>query len=137
VTGITRTHAPAIERQYGVGMSRFPSWVYAAGAEPDARFSLANERTFLSWIRTGLALSAAGVALEALELPIAAGLRLASAVILVGLGVVTPVLAWLRWAALERGMRLERPLPSPLLGPVLTVGTAVASALVLIGLVIG
>jgi putative membrane protein len=118
-------------------MSRFPRWVYGAGEEPDARFSLANERTFLSWIRTGLALSAAGVALEALDLPIAAGLRLASALILVFLGVVTPVLAWLRWAALERGMRLSRPLPSPLLGPVLTVGTAIASTLVLIGLVIG
>ena len=60
-----------------------------------------------------------------------------SALILVCLGVLTPVLAWLRWAALERGMRLSRPLPSPLLGPVLTVGTAVASALVLIGLIIG
>jgi len=117
-------------------VSRFPRWVYAAGSEPDARFSLANERTFLSWIRTGLALSAAGVALEAVDLPIAAGLRLASALILVGLGMVTPVLAWLRWASLERGMRLLRPVPSPLLGPVLTAGTAVASALVLIGLVI-
>jgi putative membrane protein len=118
-------------------MSRFPPSVYAVGSEPDARFSLANERTFLSWIRTGLALSAAGVALEALNLPIAGGLRLASALILVCLGVLTPVLAWLRWAALERGMRLSRPLPSPLLGPVLTVGTAVASALVLRGVIIG
>ncbi len=118
-------------------MARFPRFVYGAGSEPDARFSLANERTFLSWIRTGLAMSAAGVALEALKLPIASGLRLASALILVGLGVLTPLLAWLRWASLERGMRLSQPLPSPLLGPVLTVGTAVASALVLIGLVIG
>jgi putative membrane protein len=118
-------------------VSRFPRWVYAAGSEPDARFSLANERTFLSWIRTGLALSAAGVALEALNLPITPGLRLASALILVCLGVATPVLAWLRWASLERGMRLSQPLPSPLLGPVLTVGTAVASLLVLIGLVVG
>ena len=128
---------PGTEPSYGVVMSRFPPWVYAVGSEPDARFSLANERTFLSWIRTGLALSAAGVALEALDLPIAGGLRLASALILVCLGVATPVLAWLRWAALERGMRLSRPLPSPLLGPVLTAGTAVASALVLIGLIIG
>lgn len=117
-------------------MERFPRFVYGAGSEPDARFSLANERTFLSWIRTGLAMSAAGVALEAVNLPIAAGLRLASALILVCLGVATPLLAWLRWASLERGIRLSRPLPSPLLGPLLTVGTAVASALVLIGLVI-
>ena len=116
---------------------RFPRWVYGAGHEPDARFTLANERTFLSWIRTSLALAAAGVALEALALPIAPGLRLAGALILVGLGALTPVLAWLRWATLERGMRLARPLPAPLLGPVLAVGTTVAAVLVLVGLVIG
>lgn len=118
-------------------VSRFPQWVYGAGDEPDARFSLANERTFLSWIRTALALSAAGVALEALDLPIEPALRLASALVLVALGALTPVLAWLRWAALERGMRLARPLPPPLLGPVLTAGTTLASVLVLIGLIIG
>lgn len=31
-------------------------------AEPDYRFTLANERTFLAWIRTALALLAGGVA---------------------------------------------------------------------------
>jgi putative membrane protein len=50
---------------------RFPASVFRAGSEPDARFSLANERTFLAWIRTGLALLAGGVALEALGLGIA------------------------------------------------------------------
>ena len=34
---------------------RWPSRVYAHGHEPDPRFSLANERTFLAWIRTALA----------------------------------------------------------------------------------
>ena len=52
---------------------RFPRRVYGVGTEPDARFSLANERTFLAWIRTALALIAAGVALEAFVLPIAPG----------------------------------------------------------------
>ncbi|WP_041583188.1 YidH family protein [Xylanimonas cellulosilytica] len=41
---------------------RFPASVYGQGSEPDARFSLANERTFLAWIRTSLALMAGGVA---------------------------------------------------------------------------
>ncbi|ORA59494.1 YidH family protein [Mycobacteroides franklinii] len=32
-------------------------------AEPDYRFTLANERTYLAWVRTSLALIASGVAL--------------------------------------------------------------------------
>ena len=118
-------------------MGRFPRWVFDAGDEPDARFTLANERTFLAWIRTSLALSAAGVALVAVELPVAPGFRTASALVLVGLGVLAPVLAWFRWAALERGIRLARPLPAPLLGPVLAVGITLASLLVLVGLLVG
>jgi putative membrane protein len=116
--------------------ARFPRWVYGAGEEPDPRFSMANERTFLAWIRTALALSAAGVALEALELPIAPGLRLTGALVLIALGLVTPVLSWLGWAATERALRLGRPLPPALLGPVVAAGTAVAGALVLAGLVL-
>jgi putative membrane protein len=34
---------------------RFPRSVFSRGTEPDARFTLANERTFLAWIRTALA----------------------------------------------------------------------------------
>jgi putative membrane protein len=118
-------------------VGRFPRWVFGAGDEPDARFSLANERTFLAWIRTSLALSAAGVALEAIDLPVTPALLDASALLLVFLGVLAPVLAWLRWAALERGIRLARPLPAPLLGPVLAVGITVASLLLLVGLLVG
>jgi putative membrane protein len=118
-------------------VGRFPRWVFGVGDEPDARFSLANERTFLAWIRTSLALSAAGVALEAVDLPVAPGFRTTSALLLVGLGVLAPALSWLRWAALERGIRLTRPLPAPLLGPVLAVGITVASLLLLVGLLVG
>ena len=42
---------------------REPSW-RQQGKEPDYRFSLANERTFLAWIRTALALLAGGVLLD-------------------------------------------------------------------------
>jgi len=35
------------------------------GEEPDPRFTLANERTFLAWVRTALALVAGGIGLEA------------------------------------------------------------------------
>ena len=92
--------------------SRWPSWVYAAGATPDPRFSLANERTFLAWVRTSLALLAGGVALDAVELDGPRGLQTALAVVLVVLGLLGAAASWLRWAATERAMRLRRPLPS-------------------------
>ncbi|MDM7856565.1 YidH family protein [Cellulomonas alba] len=114
---------------------RFPRWVFGVGQEPDARFSLANERTFLAWIRTSLALLAAGVALEALDLPIERHVRLAASIVLVSLGVLAPVAAWLGWARGERAMRQGRPLPAPTGFALLVVGVLVAGLLVLIGLV--
>jgi putative membrane protein len=115
---------------------RFPSRVYAAGEEPDPRFSLANERTFLAWMRTSLALLAGGVALEALKLPIPEGIRLASALVFVVLGILAPIQAWFAWAATEVALRQSRPLPSPPLAPLMAVGIAVAGLLVLVGLVL-
>ena len=115
---------------------RFPRVVYAEGQEPDPRFSLANERTFLAWIRTSLALSAAGVALEALEVPVHEGVRLVCAVLLIGLGLLAPVQAWLGWASTERALRRSRPLPSPRMAPALAVGTALAGLLLVCGLLV-
>lgn len=115
---------------------RFPRWVYRVGDEPDARFSLANERTFLAWIRTSLALLAGGVALEALNLPIEPHLRFSAALVLVVVGLVAPLTAWIGWAQAERAVRLGTPLPSPSAFGLLVVGVCLAGLLVLIGLVI-
>jgi putative membrane protein len=115
---------------------RFPRWVFDEGKEPDPRFSLANERTFLAWMRTSLALSAAGVALEALDLPIAGGLRLACALLLIGLGLLAAVQAWFGWSAIERALRRSRPLPAPRLAPLLSFGAVVAGVLLLVGLLV-
>jgi putative membrane protein len=90
---------------------QWPSWVYAKGTTPDPRFSLANERTFLAWVRTSLALMAGGVALDAVEVDGPRGLQSALAVALVILGLLGAGVSWLRWAATERAMRLRRPLP--------------------------
>jgi putative membrane protein len=108
--------------------------VYGTGTEPDPRFTLANERTFLAWIRTSLALIAGGVALEAFELPISPVLSLASAVILIVLGTLTPVYAWFGWARVERAMRASRPLPSPRLAGPLGVGVGLVGLLLIIGI---
>jgi putative membrane protein len=65
---------------------RQPRWVYDAGDEPDPRFTLANERTFLAWVRTALAMFAGGVALHALAVPKDGVLRGLLVVLLIGIG---------------------------------------------------
>ena len=91
---------------------RFPGRVYSAGVEPDPRFTLANERTFLAWIRTSLALTAGGVALEALSLGLQPGFRLAASVLLIAAGIATSAQAWCGWVKTERSLRLNTPLPA-------------------------
>ena len=113
--------------------ARFPDWVYRHGVEPDPRFSLANERTFLAWVRTSLALIAAGVALEALEVPVAPGLRLASAAAFVALGILAVGQAWIGWMRTERALRENRALAGPSLGVVVAIGVVVGTVLLVIG----
>lgn len=107
------------------------------GDEPDYRFSLANERTFLAWVRTALAIMAAAVAIVQLvpELHLH-GLRHELGAVLALLALVISVSAYPRWHANQRAMRLSEPLPRssllPLVGVVLTV---VAIAVVVIALI--
>lgn len=115
---------------------RFPASVFSRGEEPDARFTLANERTFLAWIRTALALIAGGVALELLGLDLHAGLRLAASLVLIVVGTLTPALAWIGWARTERALREGRPLPASLLGIVLGVAVTVTGLLVLLAIML-
>ncbi|QPE04858.1 DUF202 domain-containing protein [Microbacterium schleiferi] len=115
--------------------TRFPHSVYRHGSEPDVRFTLANERTFLAWIRTALALIAGGVALEVLGLALHPGLRLAASLVLIVMGMITPALAWFGWQRSERALRLNSPLPGSLLGAVTGVAVTVSAALILLAIV--
>lgn len=115
-------------------MKRFPSLVYRDGQEPDPRFSLANERTFLAWIRTSLALLAGGVGLEAIGIPSHTGMRLVAAGVLLALGLLAAVLAWVGWARTERALRRNRPLPGPNTAVVIVIGLSVVAALVIAGM---
>jgi len=94
--------------------TRQPRWVYDAGDEPDPRFSLANERTFLAWVRTALAMFAGGVALHALAVPADGFLSGLMVLVLVGIGALVCLLALVRWARVERAMpmRLKTILPT-------------------------
>lgn len=95
-----------------------PDW-QLAGKEPDYRFTLANERTFLAWIRTALAVLASGVLLEQFAPRIQPKLALA-AVALALLAAMLAGCAYFRWRDNEIAMRHAGPLPAtvgiPLLG---------------------
>jgi putative membrane protein len=91
--------------------------------EPDARYTFANERTFLAWIRTALALVAAGLAVIQL-LPPFHGIRWgrhAIGIPLIVLGALIAVLSYRDWMANQRAMRRGEPLPRSWLPTVLAV----------------
>ena len=114
---------------------RWPRQVYAVGTEPDPRFTFANERTFLAWIRTALGFLAAGVAIAAvarLAGPVGLEVRIASVVLIV-CGLACGVLAFWRWMINERAMRLGEPLPS---SPMLLIVTAVVAGVALVATVL-
>jgi putative membrane protein len=103
------------------------------GSEPDYRFTLANERTFLAWIRTALALAAGGLAAVSL-LDVALGETLG--ILLLALSFVTAASAYRRWALNERSMRLNEPLPTSRLPMMMAVGTAVVAVVAAVILVV-
>jgi len=113
---------------------RWPTWIYASGEEPDYRFSLANERTLLAWLRTALALLAAGVALDQIDLSLDDRLQSVLAAALVVLGILCSAASWWRWARAERAIRRGEPLPASGLGLLLAVGAIAIGLVVLVGL---
>lgn len=119
-----------------VTRARYPESVFGNGDEPDPRFSLANERTFLAWIRTSLALMAGGLAVEALKLDMEVRFRTLVAVLLVLAGIASVGQAWLGWANTERAMRLELPLPSSELKVLLLLVLVAAGVAMAVGLLL-
>jgi len=110
---------------------RRPRWVYGQGDDPDYSSSLANERTFLTWVRTALALLAAGVALDVVDLSISSGAQKAIAMTLLVLAVVTALVAWARWGLVERSMRRREPMPAIGFGALLVLAVVGISAVLI------
>jgi len=108
------------------------------GTEPDPRFTFANERTFLAWSRTALALVVAGLGVVQL-LPPFPGVpwgRHVLGVPLIVFGAVVVVAAYSEWVKSQRAMRRGQPLPRSvmprLLAIVITAVAVIAAVVVLI-----
>jgi putative membrane protein len=107
------------------------------GTEPDPRFTFANERTFLAWSRTALALVVAGLGIVQLLPPfpgVPAGRHLLG-LPLIALGAVLAVAAYAEWMRSQRAMRRGEPLPRSVLPWILAVtiaAIAVIAAIVLL-----
>lgn len=108
---------------------RQPRW--RVGEEPDYRFTLANERTFLAWIRTALSLLAGGVLLH--QFVSSLGPRPLIVVLSTILGVVAAalsVVAYTRWRGNEIAIRTGKPLPLGITIPILSGTLLLVSAVI-------
>jgi putative membrane protein len=101
------------------------------GTEPDPRFTFANERTFLAWSRTALALVVAGLGIVQLLPPfprVPAGRHLLGIPLIV-LGAVLAVAAYAEWVRSQHAMRRGDPLPTSVL-PWILAATITAVAII-------
>ena len=105
------------------------------GAIPpiDARFSYANERTFLAWNRTALASVTAGLAVTQLlpDFSVVGGRRMIG-IPLIALGVVVSLVSLRQWQANERAMAEGRPLPPSALPMLVAVVVGVTAVIALL-----
>ena len=122
---------------------RFAAWWQGGavdpedGREPDPRFTFANERTFLAWSRTALALVVAGLAIVQLLPPfpgVPVGRHLLGVPLIV-LGAVLAIVAYAEWARDQRALRRGEPLPRSILPWILATtiaGMAIIAAVVVL-----
>ncbi|GAA4584330.1 hypothetical protein GCM10023194_23980 [Planotetraspora phitsanulokensis] len=108
------------------------------GHEPDPRFTLANERTYLTWLSTSLALSAGGIAMAVVpEGVFVPWVRTLLALVLVSLSAVSAATAYPRWRHIQRALRRGDPLPPPALAPVFGYGVAAVAVVALLLILLG
>ena len=110
----------------------------ADGTEPDPRFTFANERTFLAWSRTALALIVAGLGIVQLLPPfpgVPFGRHLLGLPLIV-LGAVLAVVAYMEWVRSQQALRRREPLPRSvlpwLLAATITIMAAISAIVLLL-----
>jgi putative membrane protein len=122
-----------------------------SGAKPvrDRRVHMANERTFLAWIRTSISIMAFGFVVEKFSLfvkqvsfylgkettPPPAGYSTVIGIILVGLGAVMGVLAFVRYKSVQRQIEEDTYSRSPVLSVLLALSVLVIGVFLVLYLV--
>ncbi|MFF7364494.1 DUF202 domain-containing protein [Streptomyces sp. NPDC008125] len=114
-----------------------PQRIRDEGDTPDYRFSLANERTFLAWIRTALALIGGGFAVDQFLPGLAHGVRAGLAFGLLAAGVLCALRAVNHWVRCERAMRRGEDLPVSRFPTLLSLVVAVVAVAMVVVVLFG
>lgn len=114
-----------------------PRRIREEGDTPDYRFSLANERTFLAWLRTALALIGGGFAVDQFLPDLRWGWRVGLALALLGAGVLCSLRAVNHWTRCERAMRRGEDLPVSRFPALLSVVVAVVAIAMVVVVLVG
>nr|WSX52668.1 DUF202 domain-containing protein [Streptomyces sp. NBC_00974] len=114
-----------------------PERVKEEGETPDYRFSLANERTFLAWIRTALALIGGGFAVDQFLPDLRWGVRVGMALALLAVGAACALRAVNHWVRCELAMRRGEDLPLSRFPVVLSVGVGLVAVAMMVVVLLG
>ncbi|MFV0130671.1 YidH family protein [Streptomyces sp. HMX112] len=114
-----------------------PQRIRDEGDTPDYRFSLANERTFLAWLRTGLALVGGGFAVDQFLPGLRWGVRVGMALALLAAGALCALRAVNHWTRCERAMRRGEDLPVSRFPALLSLLVGLVAVAMVVGVVLG
>ncbi|MET8681707.1 DUF202 domain-containing protein [Streptomyces sp. NPDC004647] len=114
-----------------------PARIRDEGETPDYRFSLANERTFLAWLRTALALVGGGFAVAQFLPDLHRTLRVTLAVLLLAVGALCAVRAVDHWVRVELAMRRGEDLPVSRFPSVLALAIGVMAVVMVVAVAVG
>jgi putative membrane protein len=114
-----------------------PERVRDEGGTPDYRFSLANERTFLAWLRTALALIGGGFAVDQFLPHLRWAWRAGLALALLGAGVLCALRAVNHWVRCERAIRRGEDLPASRFPALLSLVVAVVAVAMVVVVLAG